>query len=1450
MGKTLTDEDIKLNVIINGNVAQKELLDLEKATRKLTEENKGLLLQKKLLEKQGKKDSEEWKSLTATIKENTSVINQNKIKMNELQKEIGITGLTMKQLGDRARILKLSLQNAIPGGEAHQRYTAELKEVNARIGELSGKAKTAGFSIGSMADGFNRYAALGASVIAMFTGVILSLQQMIDFNGKLADAQSNVQKTTGMTKDEVDELTKSFGMMKTRTARIDLLGIAETGGRLGIAKAEIADFVHVMDKASVALGDSFEGGPEVVAEKLGKIKGLYEELKNTGVEVAFEAVGSALNDLGAAGTASEGNVAEFVTRVGAMPEAFKPSIAEALGLGAAFEESGIKAEVAAGNYSKVIGIASNNAAGFAQFMKKSKKEVESLINTNPNEFFLQFAKSLKGLSATDLAKVLDSLKLNDNEVKMVLGAASQNVDLFRQKIDLANKSLNQGTSLTTEFDIKNNNLAATLDKLKKSVVGAFSSETLVNWLASAAEWIGRVVGATEDVDGSGQKWRNTLAFIAKMIAIVTAALVTNVAWQKLSAMWTARNTQGTLLHNLALRANAIATGLATAGTQLLSLVQGILTLNITKARQAFAALSATMKTTPWGLIISMIAAVGVAYVAFSEKAEKATKVQKMLSDVHTEATKSITKEKTELELLEKIAKDETLSKEKRLKAIERLNEIIPDYIGTLTLENIKMMEGTNILKKYTDELYKNARAKAAQAKFDELAKQELEVKAKSGKEYRSGTKDFLIKLTGQEDGLEFKTRKEVEQYVLKTFAAQLGVRKDKATGTTLVNKDLWETLVDKYIKAYGIAEKEAELADIKAQMKALEGDVMKAAVEDLDKQPGADVDVSIPGDKDKKEKKYNDSYLKEEEKFSDDLLALRRKTEEAKLALMQDGFEKEMEQERINHKYKILELKNQMVSEQQLNKIDSQISEAEKAGDSPKVKALTNIRKMMLEKNAEINKQIEYEDTMHVLRLRTIAEKGQTEKIKKLQENYEKEKKARQTEFNNQISKIQSFEEAKNLLRDDLSIKQLAKIKTLDAAKKELQDQFNKKEADKEKEHLTYLLAQLEQMVKSFDFAGIEMDLLSPEQKKELQKQIDELKLMISQINAAKAGASSDEENSENKFRTGAGDSDVLGFTTAQWEEAFRNLNDLEGKIRFVSMAVSAMQNLWGSYDAFVTANENAAIKKFEKNSDARKRKLKQQLDNGIINQVQYKKGVEQIDNELAKKKAELEYKQAKRQKAIALTNAIIGTAQAVINGANTQPFFPLGIAMMALAGIAGAMQIATIAKQPLPAPGYEEGLYPEYVKREQDGKVFKSRYGGKTRSGMVNRPTHFLAGENGPEMIIDNKAYSELSPEVKSALLRELRGIKGFEKGYYKDDVFYTGPSKGDSQKEPISNDVLLGLVTQNNALMAETLGVLADLRDNGVVGKFFRHDLKSMKELEQGLKDFNQLKTKNKIT
>lgn len=67
-------------------------------------------------------------------------------------------------------------------------------------------------------------------------------------------------------------------------------------------------------------------------------------------------------------------------------------------------------------------------------------------------------------------------------------------------------------------------------------------------------------------------------------------------------------------------------------------------------------------------------------------------------------------------------------------------------------------------------------------------------------------------------------------------------------------------------------------------------------------------------------------------------------------------------------------------------------------------------------------------------------------------------------------------------------------------------------------------------------------------------------------------------------------------------------------------------------------------------------------------------------------KRKELQRKQAKRQKALAIFGAVVDGTQAVINAFGTQPVVPLGLIMGVLMTGIVAAQIAAIASQPLPA--------------------------------------------------------------------------------------------------------------------------------------------------------------------
>ena len=106
---------------------------------------------------------------------------------------------------------------------------------------------------------------------------------------------------------------------------------------------------------------------------------------------------------------------------------------------------------------------------------------------------------------------------------------------------------------------------------------------------------------------------------------------------------------------------------------------------------------------------------------------------------------------------------------------------------------------------------------------------------------------------------------------------------------------------------------------------------------------------------------------------------------------------------------------------------------------------------------------------------------------------------------------------------------------------------------------------------------------------------------------------------------------------------------------------------------------------KMKESSGAQLEAYKQQMADEMLLLNQREMEERRLQKEKEKREKELE-KQKKKQRKLELQQqliqAIVSGALAVVNGLATQPFMPVGIAMGALAGVATAIQIATITKQ------------------------------------------------------------------------------------------------------------------------------------------------------------------------
>nr|DAP61189.1 MAG TPA: tail tape measure protein [Caudoviricetes sp.] len=162
------------------------------------------------------------------------------------------------------------------------------------------------------------------------------------------------------------------------------------------------------------------------------------------------------------------------------------------------------------------------------------------------------------------------------------------------------------------------------------------------------------------------------------------------------------------------------------GTGLLKLLQAgfyLLTGRVTLAKNAWTAMNATMKASVFGLIATGVVLLAMKLWEMKKAADAVAQAQKALNAIKAEAQRQVVEEKLKLENLIKVAKDEKLSMDERLKATEALNRIVPHYNATIDKTTKKFKASDKALKAYISSLVRLYEVQGAKKQIQGLAEQ-------------------------------------------------------------------------------------------------------------------------------------------------------------------------------------------------------------------------------------------------------------------------------------------------------------------------------------------------------------------------------------------------------------------------------------------------------------------------------------------------------------------------------------------------------------------------------------------------------------------------------------------------------------------------------------------------------------------------------------------------------
>ena len=1282
---------------------------------------------------------------------------------------------TFTALNREVRTLSRELRNLTPGTEEFQQRAAQLREAQAHFNRVRDEINQVNGAITQTATSTSRFGDIvrgvftGNLITGFFSSFVGKARESVDELLKVSDLMTGVEKTTGLASEQVRELWNEFDELNTRTSKQELLNIAQIGGRLGITdKEQIKEFTEEIDKIYVALGDSFQGGLEEVTTKVGKLKNLFEETRDQNYGEALNAIGSALNELGANGSSSEQNITDFATRIGALPAVLKPSIEKTLGLGAAFEESGIDAEVASSGYSRFMSVAGNNIAAFAKQMKLTTKEASELFNTHPEEFFLRFGESLKGLGAEQTAGVLKGLKLNTLEVQKALGTAGDNADRFRSLMNLSGQAMQDGTSIQNEFNKVNENTAAIWEKIKKVFAETFTSDTMAQWFGGLIKLLGWLTGVTSKAGDGVKVFRERIVFLAKAIVVCTTAVVSYRAAVYLSTVTTKAAWQQTILYNAAMKVANATTALWKGTVLLLSAAKATLTGNTIRATAAMRTFNLVTKMNPWGLLLGAITAVVTALVLFSNKQKEVNLQLKIQNDAIKEANVQTAAQEHHLRQLLKTANDTNKSYNERKKAVDELNRLVPQYNKQLTVETANTDKAKQALDRYIESIKAAAREKYLKALVDQkaeaLAKQEyssLEENIAWYERALNGMKNFGNPIAAMSDDIVTATKNKVQNVKkandeLKAATDLLLKQQEENAKNGVVVTDDSVTPISpagegtkKQSKDYADEYRNANKARLAAEQE-LQKEITQGLEESLDKQ------LALT------EQKYNDKRFK-------------------------------LQQENADLEQDILKLKTEV-----------------KGNNDPNLlKTIQEKRKLQ-----ELNKQIAVEyEKQEQAELTQVREKHAAKEVERTLKEMNDCLAIKKREKAEELLLIQDLDTAKEALRGQISDKELSQIKTLEDAKKAL-----RRKADEEilKESLASFEAQKKLLMDYLQTVTGEAKDKLIEDIQKVEEQMTKVKEQLDGLNTKEVDKAAGSELEK---------VDILGYSAKDWEDVFKNLDNVHARFRAAEMGIGAMNN---AFSMFIQLQENLnarELSKYTANQQKKKQALLDQLNQGYISQAQYQKEVQRLDEEAETKKKELAIKQFKAQKAANMLNIIANTALAV-SRAYVDGGAIGGIALAAIVAAIGAAQLGVVAAQQ--PPSYAKGGYTK-------GLGFTDETGQEV-AGVVHGKEYVI-----PAMLLADPQVARVTEWIEAKRTGKAQ------------NTYATGGNVSAVSDEPSTlakSESLLKSETSMSELkntLTQLTATLDRLEKNGL-DAYVIADAKNGREMQRAIKEYENIREKNR--
>ncbi len=631
---------------------------------------------------------------------------------------------TPNELRRTLSTLNRQLGNMRQGTEEYIRTSANIQRVRDQL-------NTVNASISTQTSLWSRLKNAGTGAVAMVMGAVGAAQRLVsmahenvEIYASMEGEMANVRKYSGMTEEQVEKLNEEFRKMDTRSSREDLNRLAQDAGRLGKQSVEdVLGFVRAADQINVALDDLGDGATLT----LSKLAGLFGIEEKYGTEKGLLKVGAVINDLSQNCSASAPYIAEFTSRMGAAGVQAGMTVPQIMAYAAVMDECNVNVEASSTALSQLIIKLFKDPAKYAKAAGLEVKEFYATLTQDANEGFLTLIEALSQKGGLDkLAPVFAEMGANGSEAQKALGLLAQNIDKVRRQQDAANESFELGTSISAEFDVQNNTVAAGLDKARKEI-----TETRVE----IGQKLLPVVESSLAVTSAAMKVVSALVSVLMNNAGALAGAA--AAWASYKVAMAAANAETKIMLVLQKGYSIVATT-AKSATLLATAATARLTGNLGRATAAMRLFRSTASLSS-GVIGLVVTGLGLAvgalmtYIKRKEEAAEAERkhrneinsINSQLENTRKQAERDARSELNRAKDLYTAATTQTSAMNLRLEAAKKLIALYPETFKNMTAEQVALGQARQAYENLTKAILLNAEAKAAAKQVEKNAEERL-----------------------------------------------------------------------------------------------------------------------------------------------------------------------------------------------------------------------------------------------------------------------------------------------------------------------------------------------------------------------------------------------------------------------------------------------------------------------------------------------------------------------------------------------------------------------------------------------------------------------------------------------------------------------------------------------------------------------------------------------------